>query len=234
MPTLTGTTFSGFTRPTDPIDMSALALKISTDVGKLVTVVVTPTDILVTGVTLITGDGTPIQTSISSYTYVPLQFPMNAAIFADDDATMSANSGTRIPTQRAIKMYFSGHRRTYVNGVAQNGTAQTGDIIEWIDSVTTTSGNAVFYVTSDHTGTGTALCSTIFQSGADATTVDPTASYPRGVATISGDFKSVTIPFNKQVFSGIVLLSTNILGSVTFSATPNGTVVNATIIGLAS
>lgn len=235
MPTLIGTTFSGFTRPTDPISMADLGTKISADIGKAVTVVVTGTDILVTGLTLVSGDGSGIQTSISAYMYVPLQFPSNASLYADDDNTLSANSGTRIPTQRAIKGFLNGKiRRTYFNGAAQTGTPNTGDVIEWIDSVTTTSGNAVFYLTSDHTAAGTALCSAIYAPGADATTVDATGAYPRGVAIVSVDLKSVTIPFNKQTFSGVVVATINVLGSVTFSNAPNGTTVNATIIGIAA
>lgn len=234
MPTLTGNTFSGFTRPSDPIDSNEMATKISTDIAKTVTVVITSTDVLVTGLTLVTGDGTAIQTSMSAYNYVPLQFPLNAAMYADDDSTMAANSGTRLPTQRAVKANLTGKRRTYVNGAPQNGTAVTGDIIEWIDSVAVASGNAVFYLTSDHTATGTALCSAIFQMGADATTIDSTTSYPRGAATVSGDLKSVTIPFTKQATTGVVVLTLTVVGAVTYSAAPNGTTVNGTIIGIAA
>lgn len=228
-------TLNGFTRPSDPISATDMLLKLIADTGLTITnVEVTPTDVLVTGPTLTSGNAAAIQSSMTDYSYTPLQYPTNAAMYADDDTSMAANSGTRIPTQRAVKANLTGKRRTYVNGVPKNGTPKTGDIIEWIDSVTTTSGNAVFYVTSDHTSSGIALCSEIYQSGVDVHTIDNTASYARGSAAISGDFKSVTISLNKQVFSGIVLLSTNLLGSVTYSASPNGTTVNATIIGIAA
>jgi hypothetical protein len=125
-------------------------------------------------------------------------------------------------------------RRTFVNGLSQNGTPKTGDTIEWIDSVTVSGGNAVFYLTSDHTSTGTAICSAIFPVGVDVHTVDSSASFARGVATVAGNLKSVTVPVNKQILTGVVVLSINVLGSVAYSATPNGTVVNATIIGIAA
>lgn len=233
-------TLSGFTRPSDPIDAAAMALKISTDIGKLVTVEIIPTDILVTGLTLVSGDSSAIQTSMNGYFYVPLQYPANSVMYADDDSTMVANSGTRIPTQRAIKAALtalSGSKtavRIYFSGTAMNGTPQTGDMIIFVDTVTTVSGVATFYITNDHTATGTALCSSISVSSIDPEFTDSTGVYSKGVPTVATDKKSITVPITKQASTGVTILGIGVLQTLTLSGTPDGTSVNLFAIGVAA
>jgi len=122
----------------------------------------------------------------------------------------------------------------YVDGklpkVYVNGTLKTAQRLEWIDSVTTTSGSATFYLTSDRTSTGTARAAAIDLDSVMLRTVDETGQYAFG-AVISPNVKTVVAVIFKQVFSGLVLLSTNLLGSVTNSAAPNGTVVKGVIKG---
>lgn len=125
-------------------------------------------------------------------------------------------------------------RRTYVNGVAQNGTPKTGDIIEWIDTTTISSGSATFYLTLDHTSTGTALCSSIFSGGVRADAIDSTATYPKGAVTVATNLKSVSIPFTKLTTNGIVVAGITVIGSISYATAPNGVTVSATIIGIAA
>lgn len=125
-------------------------------------------------------------------------------------------------------------RRTYVNGVAQNGAAKTGDIVEWIDSTTTSGGSATFYLTSDHTAAGTAICSSIFSGATNATPTDSTGAYSHGAATVAANIKSVSVPFTKLTTTGIVIAGLTALGSITYPAVPNGIAINATIIGIAA
>lgn len=125
-------------------------------------------------------------------------------------------------------------RRTYVNGIAQNGTPKTGDIIEWIDTSTVSSGSATFFLTSDHTSAGTAICSSIFSGGIRADAIDSSATYPKGAVTVAASLKSVSIPLTKLTTTGIVVAGITVIGSISYSTAPNGITVNATIIGIAA
>lgn len=106
--------------------------------------------------------------------------------------------------------------------VYDNGTLKTGPFIRWYKTVTTLSGNVTYYPTADGTSTGTALFVEIFSNSVQTQTQDGTSVYAPGAVTVAGNLKSVAVAYTKQVFSGIVLLSTNLLGSVTNSAIPDG------------
>lgn len=126
--------------------------------------------------------------------------------------------------------------RTYVNGVAQNGTAQTGDIVEWIVTLTTASGVVTDYVTTQgatRTSGGTALLSTLYPDSIQTNFIDSSGVYAQGSPTVTSN-KTISIPFTKQGFNGVTLLSTNILGSVVMNAIPDGVVVKVRLVGIAA
>lgn len=222
MPTLSGNTFSGFTRPSDPIASDQIAVKISTDIAKTVTVVVTPTDVLVTGLTLVTGDGTPIQTSISSYNYVPLQFPLNAAMYADDDSTMAANAGTRVPTQRAVKA-----ADTTVAGLIGKLQTSAGIVYgAWpypFIATTNSSGIATVYLTSDGTSGGTIAFNTVYTQSASPVPIGSASNYQVVSTVVSGDLKTLTVNVNQ--------LGSVVLGLVNVTSAASGVVIQGTVWG---
>lgn len=142
----------------------------------------------------------------------------HAALWSDNQVLTVANSKTAV--------------RFWDNGIFQNGTPNTGDMIVFTDSTTTASGNAVFNLTSDHTATGSALCSIIIADSCVGNFVDSTSVYSQGVPTIAGSLKTITISTTKQVNTGVVVLSINVIGTVTQPATPNGTTVRFFGIGI--
>lgn len=117
-------------------------------------------------------------------------------------------------------------------GLFKNGTPVTGDILIMTDSVTTTSGNAVFNLTNDHTSTGTALCSSFITNGIVGNFVDSTGVYSQGLPSVAGNLKTVTIATTKQTQSGVVVLTVTVVGTLTQPAAPNGTVVRLFAIGV--
>ena len=122
--------------------------------------------------------------------------------------------------------------RFWDGGTFLNGTPNTGDIIIFTDTTTTTSGDATFYLTSNHLSTGTALASSILSNSVNGTFIDSTANYNKGTTTIAGNLKSVTVQTTKTTNTGIIVLSLNVIGSVTYPASPNGTVVNLFVVGV--
>lgn len=97
------------------------------------------------------------------------------------------------------------------------------DVLVWHGQATTTSGVATFYPTSDNTGSGTALCSSIIgvQVSAEANTASAIVAPMASVKLVATDKKSVTV----NVINGVNLL---VLGASTAFA-PNGTNVYLTI-----
>lgn len=233
-------TLTGFTRPADPVWGDQLATMISTALGKTVTCLVTAGDIQVTGNSLLSGDMAVIQAAMSAYVYVPPN--LGNVMVGDSDATLSANSDTHISTEKALKTYIDGRVGTkttiryYLNGVAQNGTAATGDIVEWIETVTTASGVTTSYITTEgttRTSGGTALLSTLFPDSIQTNFIDSTGVYAQGVPTVTSN-KTVSIPFTKQGFNGVTVVTINVLGSVAMNAIPNGVTVKLRLVGIAA
>lgn len=148
-----------------------------------------------------TNDSTTIATQALS-----LQSDMAAV------ATAEAYTDSKIP-------------KTYVNG-----TLKTTQRLRWVDSTTTSGGNATFYITSDKTSSGTARATAIDIDSIVPVTTDGTSQYAFGVVT-SPTVKSVVIPILKQAFSGVSVVGINVLGSVTNSAAPDGTAVKVTLDG---
>jgi hypothetical protein len=146
----------------------------------------------------------------------------HAAKTADQNNTTLANSKTT--------------NRTYINGIAQNGTAQTGDLVEWIETTTTASGVTTSYVTTEgatRTSGGTALLSTLFPDSIQTNFIDSSGVYAQGNPTVTSN-KTVSIPFTKQAFSGVVVATINVLGSASMSAIPNGVTVKIRLVGIAA
>lgn len=117
--------------------------------------------------------------------------------------------------------------KTYVNG-----TANTNQRLRWIDSTTVTggAGNATFYVTSDRTSTGTARATAIDLDSVSLRTEDATGQYAFGAIT-SPNVKTLVANITKQAFTGVVVLTLTVLGSVVNNIAPNGTVVKLTLDG---
>lgn len=236
-------TLTGFTRPSDPINSDDLANGISAAISKTVSVIVTPTDVQVTGSSLLSGDQTNVQTAITAYFYAYLQY---AAPISDNPAMSSSQHGRGVTesvvAQGDIATYNAaiaavGTSKTavryYLNGTVQNGTPVTGDIVEWIVTGTTSAGNIVFYVSVGSVSGGAAICSSLFTDSIQTNFIDSTGIYAQGSPTVTSN-KTVTIPFTKQGFSGVTLLSTNILGSVAMNAIPDGVTVKTRIVGIAA
>jgi len=161
------------------------------------------------------------------------------------DAVPMLNDVNKIPTSHAVFTVESNlnaaiNAKTAVyfwdNGAFINGTPVTGDMIIMTDSITAvSSGSAVFNLTSDHTATGTALCSSILVNSCVANFVDSAGLYAQGAPTIAGSKKTATIPVTKRTDNSLVILtSITVIGSATQSAAPNATTVKFFGIGVAA
>lgn len=91
-------------------------------------------------------------------------------------------------------------------------------------------GNAVFYPTSDLTVNGVALFSTIQHIQPAYDVANPNDAF--GKPVVSNGNKTVTTNCQRQTFNGIVLLSTNILGSNTVANAPNGVALTFLVHGI--
>lgn len=153
----------------------------------------------------------------------------------DTDATLAGNSDVKVATQKAVKTAMN--KKTGVRfwdaGTFQNGTPTTGEMVVFTDNATIAggSGNTTFYLTSDHTSSGSALCSSILVNSVRGSWVDATGNFNPGQPTVTSN-KTVVVPTTKQSATGITLLSTTVIGSVTYPAAPNGTVVTLFAIGI--
>lgn len=208
-------TISGFTRMSDPISASTLATKISTDIGKTVTVEVSPTDVLVTGGTLISGDKAAIQTSMNSYFYAGLEY--GVGLYADDDSTMATNSGIRVPTQRAVKAYMDTKTKVYVNGSAK------AKWIFYVANAVTATGTVTFYITDNGLSTGNAVYTNVYADSIFFTAPSSSALYTYSSVTVSTDKKSITASVNQ--------VSSIVLGLLSVVTPSNGVTVQLTVIG---
>lgn len=107
-------------------------------------------------------------------------------------------------------------------------TPDGGDIYPAVASVAGGAGVATVYLTDNGLAGGNAIFKSVRFVHANYVSNDP--NYGRSIA-ISGDLKTLTITCVRQIFSGIVLLSTNILGSVAIGAAPDGTMLNVLVQG---
>lgn len=180
--------------------------------------------------------------SISPQTIDTSQF---IAVSAMSDSVPMSTSHAQISTSYAASTVDASvlavansktANRTYVNGVAQNGSALTGDLIEWIVTLTTSGGSVTDYVTTQggtRTSGGAALLSTLFPDSIQTNFIDSTGVYAQGNPTVTGN-KTVAVPFTKQGFNGLTLLSTQVLGSVSMGVIPDGVTVKLRLVGIAA
>lgn len=152
-----------------------------------------------------------------------------------DDSTIGVTSHAAYTIDASILAVANSKTasRTYINGTSQNGTPNTGDIIEWIVTGTTSGGSITFYVTSNSLSGGTAICSTLFADSISTNFIDSSGVYAQGSPTVTSN-KTVAIPFTKQGFSGVTVLAVNVLGSVAMNAIPDGVTVKTRIVGIAA
>lgn len=163
---------------------------------------------------------------------------------------MNATSGTIAFAQDTLRHYMFSSGIWYIvpslpevnaktavrfwdSGTFLNGTPNTGDMIIFTDSTTVAggTGDATFYLTSNHLSTGAALCSSILQNSCRGGWVDPSGNYNPGAVTITGN-KTVGINGSKQGNTGVTLLGIGVLTAVTFPNQPNGTTVTFFGIGI--
>lgn len=214
------TTLTGFTRPADPIVELGLEAKILADTGLVVTTLINPTTIDVTGASISSGNTAAIQTSISSYVYTnPIGDPTKVNITAIESASNMGGSSTAVPSSYTAlagdtTVYNATRNRAYINGTL------TYDVIAWLDTATTNaSGVATFYLTSTHAAGGAAIFSSIYSYGVVATPYGPDA-YQEAVVSISGS--TVTVTVTKAVVT---------LGIITTSTAANGITVTLNVMG---
>lgn len=215
-------TLTGFTRPSDPINAVDLQTAISTALGKTVTVAVTPTDLQVTGSTLISGDQTATQVAITAYFYAYLQY---GAPISDNPAMSSSQHGRGVTesvvTQGDIATYDAAtayaQRKAWVSGVLKPNS------FIYYSKATTVSGNVTFYITDDGTATGNAVFTSVY---ADSVTISPygsSAVYQISAPTVASDKKSITATVNQ--------VTSVVLGLIQISSVANGVQVNMLVLG---
>lgn len=110
------------------------------------------------------------------------------------------------------------------------GTTLLSNCFPIAKSATVASGNAVFYLTSDGTSTGTALYPTGAQVDSIQLRCDNEASAPCsfGTPALSNSNKTVTVAVNKTTGVNVALVGLTLLGA---PAAANGTVVKMTVLG---
>lgn len=91
-------------------------------------------------------------------------------------------------------------------------------------------GNAVFFSTDSGLVGGNAIFVTIQHIQASLDVADPNVAF--GKPVVSNSNKTVTTNVQKQTFNGITLLSTNIIGSNTIAAAPNGVALTFLVHGI--
>lgn len=211
-------TLSGFTRPSDPINAADLLAQISTALGKTVdTLVITPTDIQVTGSTIVSGDQTSAQTAVTTYFYNYTQY----GVPVSDNPDMSANNHGGGVTQHAAYMADTAVANLS-NKVQTGSTVATGAWAILRKATTNSSGVATIYLTTDGTSGTAAAFETVYEDGIVCMPVGAD-NYQVTSCVLSGDKKSIAVTLNKIA---------NLLGVLTFSTTAGaGVEVRAAVWG---
>lgn len=161
----------------------------------------------------------------------PSNTPSNALTtdMLASNTALNPESDTMIATQKAVKTYVDGvKRRTYINGSLKD------HILDWTDSVQTSGGQAVFYITDTRTAAGNAMAIDLYPDSIQVNYIDNTGVYSTGTPVISADKKSITIPITKQSFTGVTVLGLNVLGAASNVSIPNGVTVKMQVIGSAA
>lgn len=213
-------TVSGFSpRPADPIWADQLATKISADIGKTVTVEVSPTDVFVTGATISGADKSAIQTSMNSYVYVPPN--LGNIMVGDSDATLTANSNSRLSTEKAVKTYID--TRMDTKGAWINGSWKP-NAVPFYASASTSGGTAVFWLTDTGGSGGNAVfANNVYSATINSGPFGQNASYQLYNPVISGDKKSITV--------NVTQTTTVLVGLLQFTNASNGVDIRLIVLG---
>lgn len=194
-------TLTGFTRPSDPINTVDIAAAISTAIGKTVNCVVTPTDVQVTGSTLVSGDTSAVQVAITAYFYAYLQY--GAPI--SDNPTMSGTQHSRGVTEAVayagdLATYNLTRRKSYVSGVLKP------DSFIYASKAVTAGGSGLvtFWITDDGTSGGNAVFTNVYADSMSVGGYGASGQYQASGLTVAGDRKSITATIS-QITTVLVL-----------------------------
>lgn len=175
--------------------------------------------------------------NVQSGSYIPTSAMSDSVPMTDDSSkVVTAHAAYTVDSQLLALINGKTAVRFWDAGTFKNGTPATGDMIIFTDNTTIAGGSgiATFYLTSDHTSGGTALCSAVIANSVRGSWTDDQGNYNPGVTTVDGALKYVTVKTTKQSANGLVLLSTTVLGSITYPSAPNGTTVTLFAIGIAA
>lgn len=146
----------------------------------------------------------------------------SASSLASTNATVSSHSSaitvlnafkaSSSASSTLIKFYYNGATTTTEKRITFSGT--------------TASGAVTFYLTSDGTSGGSALCTTIHQVNVYAN--DPSNTFGLG-HTITNSNKNLNITANVRTFTSTVVLGVTLLGSSSLTASTDGTAIMATV-----
>lgn len=114
------------------------------------------------------------------------------------------------------------------------GVPTTGDVLIFTDAMTTSGGNVVFPMTTNHTTTGTAWASTILSNSIQLGFVDTANLYAVGTPTISSDKKTITVAVTKQSQTGATVLGIGVITTLAQAAAPDGVTVKLYATGIAA
>lgn len=199
-------TLTGFTRPSDPINAVDLQNAIATAIGKTVdSLVVTATDIQVTGSTIVSGDQSVTQAAIAAYFYAYLQY---GAPISDNPAMSGTQHGRGVTEAVAyagdLATYNSTRRKAYVSGVLKQDS-----FIYASKAVTVSGGGITFYITSDGTSGGVAVFNNVYADSIAINVYGSAGNYQAYSPTVSGDKKSITATISQL---------TSVIGILTFNS----------------
>lgn len=133
-------------------------------------------------------------------------------------------------SKKGYQLINSDDTVTHADGISPSNGATLRQVTNRVPlpiSGSTTTGTSVVYLTTNGLVGGTPIFASVSYVHLDLVSNDPNLgkSY-----TLSG--VTLTITITKQTFTGITLLSTPILGSVTLLAAPNGTLFTGLVEGV--
>lgn len=160
----------------------------------------------------------PTQQPKFTYTlpYLTVVTNMASTTYPDSNGQagfMRVSDKAKLDTLPTLQWYNNGSIVTNLKHVTFSGT--------------TTSGAATFYLTSDGTSSGTALCTNAPQN-VQIGTNDPSNTFGVGY-TVTNSNKNLNLTVNARSFTSTSILGISVLGASTLAAATNGTPVYATV-----
>lgn len=136
----------------------------------------------------------------------------------DTDSSFTANSDSRIATQKAVDTSIKANRRkAYISGVLTVG------VIPYMCKATTVSGVATLWLTDDGTSTGAAVFTSVPSEGVFLVAYGTGNNYQIYNVVIAADFKKITCNVNQMAGA--------ILGLVNVTSAANGVEVRGLVLG---